>query len=56
MGLWDGYRTPPQQVNPPTAKLVAAAFGMDPEGVMIHLADHIDHDRLDSRPLTQGAT
>jgi hypothetical protein len=27
-------------------KLVAAAFGMNPEGVMIYLADHIDPGRL----------
>ena len=27
-------------------KLVAAAFGMNPEGVMIYLADYIDDGRL----------
>ncbi|CAM5273871.1 hypothetical protein SAVIM338S_00030 [Streptomyces avidinii] len=27
-------------------KLVAAALGMDPEGVMIYLADHVDEQRL----------
>jgi hypothetical protein len=27
-------------------KLVAAAFGMNPEGVMIYLADHVDAGRL----------
>jgi hypothetical protein len=27
-------------------KLVAAAFGMNPEGVMIYLADHVDPARL----------
>jgi hypothetical protein len=27
-------------------KLVSAAFGMRPEGVMIYLADHVDHGRL----------
>ncbi len=32
-------------VNTMDAKLVAAAFGMDPEGVMIYLADHV-HDSL----------
>jgi hypothetical protein len=32
-------------VNTIDAKLVAAAFGMDPEGVMIYLADHV-HDGL----------
>jgi hypothetical protein len=26
--------------------LVAAAFGMNPEGVMIYLADHVDDIRL----------
>ena len=29
-------------------KLVAAAFGMNPEGVMIYLADHVDEGRLNS--------
>jgi hypothetical protein len=32
-------------VNTIDPKLVAAAFGMDPEGVMIYLADHV-HDGL----------
>ncbi|MFJ3880802.1 hypothetical protein ACIPW5_25515 [Streptomyces sp. NPDC090077] len=27
-------------------KLVAAALGMDPEGVMTYLADHVDAGRL----------
>ena len=27
-------------------KLVAAAFGMDPKGVMIYLADRVDEGRL----------
>jgi hypothetical protein len=27
-------------------KLVAAAFGMDPEATMIYLADHVDPGRL----------
>lgn len=27
-------------------KLVAAAFGMDSEGVMIYRADHVDSGRL----------
>jgi hypothetical protein len=27
-------------------KLVAAAFGMNPEGVLIYLADHVDEPRL----------
>jgi hypothetical protein len=29
-------------------KLIAAAFGMQPEGVMIYLADHVDPGRLSS--------
>ena len=29
-------------VNTMDPKLVAAAFGMNPEGVMIYLADHVD--------------
>lgn len=29
-------------------KLVAAAFGMNPEGVLIYLADHIDEQRMPS--------
>jgi site-specific recombinase XerD len=33
-------------VNTMDPKLVAAAFGMDPEGVMIYLADRIDDGRL----------
>ena len=33
-------------VNTMDPKLVAAAFGMNPEGVMIYLADHIDDGRL----------
>jgi hypothetical protein len=32
------------------AKLVAAAFGMHPEGVMIYLADHVDEGRLTAQP------
>ncbi|MFD9192302.1 hypothetical protein ACFWCA_29230 [Streptomyces phaeochromogenes] len=31
------------------AKLVAVAFGMDPEATMIYLADHIDEGRLPAR-------
>jgi site-specific recombinase XerD len=31
-------------------KLIAAAFGMQPEGVMIYLADHVDDDRLPANP------
>ena len=33
-------------VNTIDAKLVAAAFGMSPEGVLPYLADHIDEQRL----------
>ena len=33
-------------VNTMDPKLVAAAFGMNPEGVMIYLADHVDGGRL----------
>ena len=33
-------------VNTIDPKLVAAAFGMDPEGVMFYLADHVDDGRL----------
>jgi hypothetical protein len=37
-------------VNTTDAKLVAAAFGMDPEGVMIYLADHVDQSHLPISP------
>ncbi|MFI0451479.1 hypothetical protein [Actinomadura sp. 6N118] len=33
-------------VNTMDPKLVAAAFGMNPEGVMIYLADRVDPGRL----------
>jgi site-specific recombinase XerD len=33
-------------VNTMDPKLVAAAFGMNPEGVMIYLADHVDPGRM----------
>ena len=33
-------------VNTMNPKLVAAAFGMNPEGVMICLADHVGDSRL----------
>jgi hypothetical protein len=33
-------------VNSMDPKLVAVAFGMDPEGVMIYLADRVDDGRL----------
>jgi site-specific recombinase XerD len=31
-------------------KLIAAAFGMQPEGVMIYLADHVDDGRVPANP------
>ena len=33
-------------VNTMDPKLAAAAFGMNPEGVMICFADHVDEGRL----------
>ncbi|MER6523593.1 integrase [Streptomyces sp. NPDC001553] len=36
-------------VNTMDPKLVAAAFGMDPEATMIYLADHVDEGRLPER-------
>ncbi|MFD8533657.1 hypothetical protein ACFV0L_40235 [Streptosporangium canum] len=36
-------------VNTLDPKLVAAAFGMNPEGAMFYLADHIDDGRLPIR-------
>ncbi|MFC7646223.1 integrase [Streptosporangium lutulentum] len=36
-------------VNTMDPKLVAAAFGMNPEGAMIYLADHIDDGRLPTK-------
>ncbi|MEV6537252.1 hypothetical protein AB0M86_48340 [Streptomyces sp. NPDC051639] len=33
-------------VNTMDPKLVAAAFGMDPEATMIYLSDHVDAGRL----------
>ncbi|MFE5796243.1 hypothetical protein ACFQ8C_27200 [Streptomyces sp. NPDC056503] len=36
-------------VNTMTPKLVAAAFGMDPQVTLIHLADHVDPGRLPDR-------
>jgi site-specific recombinase XerD len=37
-------------------KLVAAAFGMDPQGVLIYLADHVDAVRLPSLEARDGTT
>jgi integrase len=37
-------------VNTLDPKLVAAAFGMKPEGVMFYLADHVDPSRLTEPP------
>lgn len=43
-------------VNTLDPKLVAAALGMDPEGVMIYLADHVDAGRLaQGREVTLGS-
>jgi hypothetical protein len=36
-------------VNTMDPKLVAVAFGMDPEAAMIYLADHVDPTRLPTR-------
>ena len=53
--LLDGCGVPPRSVrctrladlvNAIDPKLVAAAFGMRPEGVMFYLADHVDDGRL----------
>lgn len=53
--LLDGSGVPPRTVrctrlavlvNTMDPKLVAAAFGMRPEGVMFYLADHVDDGRL----------
>jgi hypothetical protein len=30
-------------------KLVAAAFGMDPQATLIYLADHVDPGRMEER-------
>jgi hypothetical protein len=38
-------------VNTTDPKLVAAAFGMNPEGVMLYLADHVDDGRLPDPPV-----
>ena len=55
--LLDGCGVPPRAlrctrlaglVNTLDPKLVAAAFGMRPEGVMFYLADHVDLLRLPS--------
>lgn len=46
-------------VNTMDPKLVAAAYGMKPEGVLDYLADHVDLGRLpdrDPNPSTFGAT
>jgi hypothetical protein len=55
--LLDGCGVPPRAlcctrlaelVNTIDLKLVAAGFGMNPEGVMFYLADHVDPLRLPS--------
>jgi site-specific recombinase XerD len=38
-------------VNATDPKLVAAALGMNPEGIMLYLADHVDHGRLPGEQL-----
>lgn len=56
-GLWARAVTAPRRtrllelVNTMDPKLVAAAFGMDPEAAMIYLADNADEGRL---PLSDG--
>ena len=42
-------------VNTMDPKLVAAAFGMSPEGVMIYLADHVDDARLGNASALTGS-
>ncbi|WP_206281770.1 hypothetical protein [Streptomyces agglomeratus] len=37
-------------------KLVAAAFGMDPQATLIYLADRVDPGRVLPLPKTAGAT
>jgi hypothetical protein len=57
--LLDGCGVPPRAlrctrladlVNTIDPKLVAAAFGMNPEGVMFYLGDHVDQARLPAVP------
>jgi integrase len=57
--LLDGCGVPPRAlrstrlaelVNTIDPKLVAAAFGMNPEGVTFYLADHVDSARLPAAP------
>ncbi|MFI2257411.1 site-specific integrase [Streptomyces tubercidicus] len=43
-------------VNTMDPKLVAAAFGMDPQATLIYLADRVDPGRLPAPPKTAGAT
>jgi site-specific recombinase XerD len=43
-------------VNTMDPKLVAAAFGMNPEGVLIYLADQVDTIRLPRTRASSGAT
>jgi site-specific recombinase XerD len=43
-------------VNTMDPKLVAATFGMNPEGVLIYLADQVDATRLPRTRATSGAT
>ncbi|MGW0315152.1 hypothetical protein [Streptomyces flavidovirens] len=43
-------------VNTMDPKLVAAAFGMDPQTTLIYLADRVDPGRLPTLPKAAGAT
>ncbi|MFC9285834.1 hypothetical protein [Streptomyces sp. NPDC057052] len=43
-------------VNTIDPKLVAAAFGMDPQAALIYLADHVDSGRVADLPKTAGTT
>ncbi|WP_234377137.1 hypothetical protein [Streptomyces sp. TP-A0356] len=43
-------------VNTMDPKLVAAAFGMDPQATLIYLADRVDPGRLPAPPKAAGAT
>ncbi|WP_329201640.1 MULTISPECIES: hypothetical protein [unclassified Streptomyces] len=44
--LWASRSSRTGPAAPADPRLVAAALGMDPEGVMIYLADHVDVGRL----------
>ncbi|MFD8781231.1 hypothetical protein [Kitasatospora sp. NPDC059599] len=40
-------------VNTMDPKLVAAAFGMDPQATLIYLSDHIDETRMSGWDVSQ---